>query len=378
MNLIKNFIYVLKYVFFGGLVGFAILFFMPKSPMGFNWIEAKQAWQFYQQKSHASEIPKTELIEEFSYSKAVEKAGSSVVSVKAFRRGRARPASDGRKGDMLVDISVGVGSGVIFHQDGYIVTNYHVIAGSVRVAVHFFDGRRKYADIVGFDKINDIAVLKVDIKTPRVAELGLSSEVKTGDVVMAIGTPFGLFENSVTLGIISAINHGPFYPIIQTDASINYGNSGGALINAIGQVIGISRAKFSVEKNDEIGINFGVPIDVVKEIFDDIIKHGRVIRNWLGVGLNQLNKAGHQHFNPGIEFGSGLLVSNIEKGSPSAESGLKEEDFLITFDGQKVENAIQFRKLLLSIPIGKKVEIEVLRNKQPIKLQLQLRERPNN
>ncbi|MDQ7050641.1 MAG: trypsin-like peptidase domain-containing protein [Enterobacterales bacterium] len=264
---------------------------------------------------------------------------------------------------------------LFFHPDGYIVTNYHVIVGSSRIAVHFSDGRRKYAKVVGFDQQNDIAVLKVNIRTPKVADLGDSSLVRTGDVVLAIGTPFGLFKNSVTMGIISAIDHGPFHPRIQTDASINFGNSGGALINAKGQVIGISSAKFSIEKNDEIGINFGTPIDTVKEIFTQLIKHGRVARNWLGVGLNQLNQAGHKHFQPGIAFGVGLLVSNIEKGSPGDRAGLKVEDYLIRFDGVEVTSMIQFRELFISIPIGKEVEIEVLRKQKLIKLTLKLRER---
>ncbi len=368
-------IFFAKFAFVGALIGFLWLFFMPNSSLNPNWHQLKQAWAFYQQVSNEGISSTNNGSFQLSYADAIQKAGPSVVSVKAIRQGRARPATDGRKGDMLVDISVGVGSGVIFNQDGYIVTNYHVIAGSSRVAVHFSDGRRKYAQVVGFDQQNDIAVLKVNIKTPKVAELGDSSKVRTGDVVLAIGTPFGLFKNSVTMGIISAIDHGPFHPMIQTDASINYGNSGGALINAKGQVIGISSAKFSIEKNDEIGINFGTPIDTVKEIFTQLIKHGRVARNWLGVGLNQLNKAGHTHFKPGVEFGTGLLVSNIEKGSPGDLAGLKVEDFLIKFDGVEVKSMLQFRELFISTPIGKEVEIEVLREQKPVKLTLKLRER---
>ena len=342
--------------------------------LSFNWQEANKMWQFYQQQSHNAKTTRLPSTPVHSYSKAIEKAGPSVVSVKSMYRSRARAAKKGNRGDVLVDLSVGVGSGVIFSKDGYIVTNYHVVAGSFRVSVQFSDGRRKYAKVVGFDPQNDIAVLKVNIETPQVAELALSNDIKTGDVVMAIGTPFGLFENSVTLGIISAINPDPFNPRIQTDASVNYGNSGGALINAYGQVVGISSAKFTIERNDEIGINFGVPIDIVKDTFDQIVEHGRVVRNWLGVGLNQLNKAGHKHFNPGVKFGIGLLISNIEKGSPGEKAGLKIDDFLIRFDGHKVKSLRQFRELFIAIPIGKEVEIEVLRNKKPLKLLLKLRE----
>ena len=378
MKLLLNFIYLLKYSLLGGAAGFAILFFIPDSPVSFNWREVQNVWIFYKNNHQQTEKASAETFNQpqiSSYAKAIEKAGPSVVSVQARRKGRVRPAIDGKKGDMLVDISVGVGSGVIFDKEGYIVTNYHVIAGSYSIAVHFSSGLRKYAKVVGFDKQDDIAVLKVDIPTPMVAELGNSSELKTGDVVMAIGTPLGLFANSVTQGIVSAIDHGPLDHKIQTDAAINYGISGGALINSKGQVIGISRAKFSVEKNDEIGINFATPIDFVKESFNQIVKNGRVARNWLGIGLNQLNKAGYDYVDPGIAFGNGLLVSAIEKGSPGSESGLKVRDFLTRFDGIPVENMVQFRKLFIAIPIGKEVEIEVMRDKKLLKLQLKLREK---
>jgi S1-C subfamily serine protease len=375
MKLLFNCLFVLKSTLLGLIAGFLILFFVPNSPMGFNWTEAQQAWDFYQSRNAVTSEQSNNA--ENSYSDAVNKAGPSVVSVKAFRQGRARKATDGREGDMLVDISIGVGSGVVFNTDGYIVTNYHVVVGSFRVAIHFSDGRREFATLVGFDQQNDIAVLKVGIKTPQAAELGNSSEVKTGDIALAIGTPFGLFENSVTLGIVSAINHGPLYPRIQTDASINYGNSGGALINTEGQVIGINSSKFSVDANDEIGISFAAPIEVVKETFDEIIKHGRVVRNWLGLSLNQLNRAGHDHFDPGIEFGKGLLITRIEEGSPSAVAGILQEDFLVKFDGHSVDSMVQIRKLFMALPIGKEIDIEILRNKELIKLKLKLKEKPS-
>jgi len=373
MKLITNFLYLLKFSLVGLILGFSILFFIPNSPMSFNWASANHAWEHSQKQLDQLKEPLSN--SPFSYSSAVIKAGPSVVSVKAFRQGRARPASNGPIGDVLVDFSVSVGSGVILKEDGYIVTNYHVIAGSIRVAVHFSDGQSAFAQIIGFDRQNDIAVLKVDIQTPLVAELGFSSQVQTGDIVMAIGTPFGVFKNSVTSGIISAVDHGQLDPFIQTDASINDGNSGGALINTNGQVIGITRSKFSVNRNDEIGINFAVPIDIVKEVVDSIIQHGRVARNWLGTDLNQLRKGGHQQLDPGVEYGFGLMIGNIEKGSPADLAGLQSRDFLIQFDGIKVQNMTQFRKQFMNTPIGKQVPIEVLRNKQSITLQLNLRER---
>ena len=378
MKYLTNLSFLIKYLVIGSISGLVILFFIPNSPMAFNWSSANGLWNHYQNINAVDNQGSAEGHHPFSYSKAVEKAGSSVVSVKSFHQSRPRPATDGRQGDMLVDVSMTVGSGVIFTQDGYIVTNYHVIAGSHKVAVHFSDGRKKYARIIGADQQNDIAVLKVNIKTPAVAELGNSAEVKTGDVVMAIGTPFGLFQNSVTLGIVSAIDHGPFYPKIQTDAAVNYGNSGGALINANGQVIGISRSKFSVETNDEIGINFGTPIDVVKEVFNDIKKHGRVMRNWLGIRTIQLKQAHHKNLDPGVDFGIGLFITDIEPSSPSAEAGLKIEDLLIRFDGHLINSPAEFATLFLTTEVGQEVEIEVIRDKKPVTMTLKLRERPIN
>ena len=206
-------------------------------------------------------------------------------------------------------------------------------------------------------------------------ELGLYGMVVPGAMVgWACRAQSGC--RSVPLGIVSAIDHGPFYPKIQTDAAINYGNSGGALINSKGQVIGISRSKFSVGKSDEIGINFGVPIDIVKDVFHDIKENGRVIRNWLGIKTMQLKQVQHQNLDPGVDFGVGLFIIGIEPGSPSAESGLKIEDLLIRFDGHLVKGPVEFKTLFLATPIGQEVEIEVIRDKKPVTLILKLRERP--
>ncbi|MBV1908525.1 MAG: trypsin-like peptidase domain-containing protein [Kangiellaceae bacterium] len=350
---------------------------MNNSPMSFNWSEAQKAWAYYKDEASRPASAQETLTHD-SFSAAVEKAGPSVVSVSAIRKSRVRPATDGRKGDMLVDTPIGVGSGVIVDKDGYIVTNYHVIKGSTTVAVQFSNGIRKKAQIVGVDQTNDIAVLRVNIKTPYIAELGNSDEVKVGDDLLAIGTPFGLFSNSVTKGIVSSINHGPLYPRIQTDAAINYGNSGGALLNSKGQVVGISRSKFSVDQGDEIGINFGIPINVVKESFDQIKLHGRVIRNWFGAELLQLSREGYEQLNPPVDFGKGLLINRMEQGSPSTEAGLKSGDYMIEFDGHEVSDMEHLRKIFIELPIGKEVGVRVLRNNEIIETTIKLRERPQH
>ena len=382
MKFFENFAFIIKYALIGTLVGFAVLFFIPNSPMSFNWGEAKQAWSFYKQSQNNQSNEQTPVnLAKSSFADAVDKAGPSVVSVRSIRKSRVRPATNGREGDVFVDTPFGVGSGVIFDENGYIVTNYHVVDKSARIAVQFSNGVRKYADIVGIDQKNDIAVLKVNIKTPNVAELGVSSDVRAGDVVMAIGTPFGVFDNSVTKGIISSIDHGPISPLIQTDAAINYGNSGGALVNSEGKVIGISSAKFSLEKNgnDNTGINFGIPIDTVKEVFDQLITHGRVVRNWFGANVKNFSPEFYRQLGLEVENISGLLVTQVEAGSPSAEAGLMRGDYLVEFDGHNVPSSMEgLRKIFVQIPIGKEISIEVIRKKQRVRMQLKLKEKPQS
>lgn len=391
MKIISKLLFLLKYCLLGLTFGYAVLFFAPNSQLSFNWQEVQNAWFFYKDASKKSKQNPIEALSnsnqnndhvthdgEFSFASAIKKAGPSVVSVKAIRQRGVRPDRDGAPGDMLVDVYIELGSGVIFSKDGYVVTNYHVIADTDSIMLHFSNGIRKYAKIVGFDKANDIAVLKVDIETPMVAVLGKSSDVRTGDIVMAIGTPFGLFENSVSMGIVSAINHGMLYPRIQTDASMNQGNSGGALIDVKGNVIGISTAKFSVNRDDEIGINFATPIDVVKEVFDEIVKHGRVVRNWIGLDASILTRAGHQLLSPGVKFGIGLFVSGTQPNSPAEEAGLQYKDLLTHYDGQLITSGEQFRKLFMLTPIGDSVKITYIRNKVSIETYLNLREKPKD
>ncbi len=391
MKIISKILFFLKYSFLGLTAGYAILFFVSNSPLQFNWQEVKSAWVFYKDASKKQTQNPIEALSnkiqkkadsnqnnEFSFANAINKAGPSVVSVKAIRQRGIRSARDGVPGDVLVDVYIELGSGVVFSTDGYIVTNYHVIAETDSIMLHFSNGIRKYAKIVGFDKPNDIAVLKVDIETPMVAELGSSSKVRTGDIVMTIGTPFGLFENSVSMGIVSSINHGPLYPKIQTDASMNAGNSGGALIDAQGKIIGISAAKFSLDRNDQIGINFAIPIDVVKEVFNEIVKHGRVVRNWIGLDAGTLKRGGHKLLSPGVDFGIGLFVGGTEPNSPAEESGLQYKDLITHYDGQLITSGEQFRKMFMLTPIGKSVEITYIRNRVSIKTQLNLREKPKS
>ena len=369
--------YFIKAVLWGTLVGFAILFFMPNSKMPFNWQSANQAWRFYvsHSKQQSEDLWHQRLaVEDISFAAAVDKALPSVVEVNVYRQGLRKSDKLGPD-EKIKDVSVGIGSGVILSEQGYIVTNYHVIAEADDVSINFPDGRRRYVEIVGFDRDTDIAVLKTDLKELNSASLATSRDVKTGDIVMAIGSPFAL-NKSVSLGIVSAITFNPM--LFQTDAAINTGNSGGALINSRGEVIGINQSKLSSRGGGQTGVNFAIPIDLVKKIVEDLIMHGHVRRNWLGINAVELPEYNHKQQYPQIKFGSGFFVRNIDPKSPAQKANIRVGDFINRFEGSPISGVASFYKLFYNLPIGKLVEIELIRNGELKTVQVQLIELPHD
>ena len=369
--------YFTKAILWGALVGFTILFFMPDSKMPFNWQSANQAWRFYQ--SHSKQQSEDAwhrrlAVEDISFADAVDKALPSVVEVNVYRQGLRQSDKLGPD-EKIKDVSVGIGSGVILSEQGYIVTNYHVIAEADDVSINFPDGRRRYVEIVGFDRNTDIAVLKTDLKELNSASLATSRDVKTGDIVMAIGSPFAL-NKSVSLGIVSAITFNPM--LFQTDAAINTGNSGGALINSRGEVIGINQSKLSSRGGGQTGVNFAIPIDLVKKIVEDLIMHGHVRRNWLGINAVELLEYNHKQKYPQIKFGSGFFVRNIDPKSPAQKANIRVGDFINRFEGSPISGVTSFYKLFYNLPIGKLVEIELIRNGELKTVQVQLEELPHD
>lgn len=371
--------YVVRYVLWGSVFGIMILFFMPGSKLPFNWETAQQAWQFYQSHSQTSEnkLPNTLSIEDISFSDAVAKAFPSVVSINVFRPKGLRDSAQLGPNEKILDVGVGIGSGVILSHNGYIVTNYHVVAESDRIAINLPDGRKRLVEIVGFDKETDIAVLKTDLNGLRPAALADSSHVKTGDIVMAIGNPFGS-NQSVSLGIISAvraISSKPFSPLIQTDAAINNGNSGGALINLKGEVVGINQKILSSRGGGQTGINYAIPVEQVKKIVEDIILFGYYRRNWLGIKAEEYTQHSHNQLFPEIEFGTGFFVTNVESESPAEKAGVELNDFITHVDGVPVSGVASFYKIFYNIPISKKIKLQLIRNQQIVKTEIQLIDR---
>ena len=258
-----------------------------------------------------------------------------------------------------------LGSGFIISEDGYILTNDHVVSGADEIKVQLSDGRTFSATIKGLDPKIDLALLKIDAgaNLPVVA-LGSSDSLQVGEWVMAIGNPFGL-EQTVTAGIVSAkgrvIGAGPYDDFIQTDASINPGNSGGPLFNAQGEVVGINTAIVAGGQ----GIGFAIPIDLAKGIIPQLKEKGHVTRGWLGVSVQAVSEELAASF--GLEKAQGALVTSVTPDSPAAKAGIARGDIILTFDGHRVDNISDLPRLVASTPVDASVPMEVFRNGKRLK-----------
>jgi serine protease Do len=283
-------------------------------------------------------------------------------------------------GDQEFDIPSS-GSGFVIDTAGHILTNDHVVRDGIRIDVHLADGRQLPARLVGRDPMTDIAVVQIEADSPLpTVPLGNSDEVRIGDWVVAIGNPLGMLEGSVTAGIVSAKGRtdisirggGPSYQdFIQTDASINPGNSGGPLVDDQGRAIGINTA-YNAPGN---GIGFAISINMAREVAEQLIRRGRVPRAMLGVGLTGLD-ADLAH-GWGLEGVSGVVVTEVQEGSPADEAGIEEGDIITEFGGQPTPLVSPFRLLVARSEIGSNVRIRVLRRGRPVDALVHLVERPD-
>lgn len=268
-----------------------------------------------------------------------------------------------------------LGSGVLFDKEGYIITNNHVIENADEILVKLNNEKEYKADIVGRDPNTDLALIRVkaDEELP-VAKLGDSESMKVGQWVVAIGNPFGL-EQTVTAGIISAkgrvIGAGPYDDFIQTDASINPGNSGGPLINMDGEVIGINTAIVASGQ----GIGFAIPINIAKEIVEELKESGEVTRGWLGVAIQTPDESLAEYY--GIEKGEGVLITEVFPGDPAAEAGIQANDIILSVDGKAINKSRTLSRLVAGMAVGQKAEIEVLREGKKKTFTVTIAERPD-
>lgn len=274
-----------------------------------------------------------------------------------FERFYGAPQKDTKKRSL--------GSGVIISNDGYILTNLHVVAKAAEIKVRLADGREFDAKIIGTDEKIDVALIKIDAKTElKAAALGDSDALRVGDWVIAIGNPFGL-AHTVTAGIVSAkdrmIGAGPYDDFIQTDASINPGNSGGPLFNIKGEVIGINTVILS-PSGANVGIGFAIPINMVKEVLSDLKDKGKVTRGWLGISVQPLTPELVAALN--LTVTEGALVSDTDKGGPAEKAGIKRGDIIIELEGKKITDITQLPRMVARMEAGKEINIKIVRDNE--------------
>ncbi|HEY8461437.1 MAG TPA: DegQ family serine endoprotease [Blastocatellia bacterium] len=261
-------------------------------------------------------------------------------------------------------IQRGLGSGVIITKDGYILTNHHVIDGAEEIRVEMANNRGYDAKLIGDDPRSDLAVLKIDAKDLPMLTLGDSDKVRVGDVALAVGNPLGIGQ-TVTAGIISAkgrstgLSDGSFGSFLQTDAPINQGNSGGALVSTAGELVGINSQIVS-PTGGNIGIGFAIPANMARSVAEQLIRSGKVRRGYLGVGVQQITS--DMAANLGLKEVSGVIVSNVERGSPAERAGLKQGDVITVINGTKIEDSNSLRNIIASAGPGAEVTITVLRD----------------
>jgi Do/DeqQ family serine protease len=266
---------------------------------------------------------------------------------------------------------------VIVDKGGFILTNDHVIEQADEIEVRLSDKRKFTAKVIGKDPKTDLAVIKIDAPSDLpVAKLGDSTKIRIGEWAIAIGNPFGL-DQTVTVGVISAVGRSDvgittYEDFIQTDASINPGNSGGPLLNLNGEVVGINTAIVATGQ----GIGFAIPISMAREIKDRLIAQGKVVRGWLGVGIQELTEELAAQF--GVKPDDGVLVGNVMKDSPAERGGVKPGDIIQELNGTKISGVHQLQKEVAQGPVGSQARLKVLREKQPITLTIALGEQPTD
>jgi serine protease Do len=278
-----------------------------------------------------------------------------------------------------------VGSGFLISEDGFIVTNDHVVGSATKVVVTLTDGEHLDADIIGSDQASDIALLKIHKNSLVYIPLGNSEDIIIGEWVVALGNPFGLFEvnqkPTVTVGVVSATNmrlssnENRYYrDMIQTDAAINSGNSGGPLVNTLGEVIGMNTLIFTGNQfnTGNIGLGFAIPINKVKKIIDELKKNGKINRNyWIGLNIQTIDNNIAQYYK--LKNVQGAIVVSVEKGSPADKADIRAEDIILGVNGEAVNGAEDFWGIITDMNIGDNVKVKLIRHGEDIEKDFELK-----
>jgi len=271
----------------------------------------------------------------------------------------------------------GLGSGVIVDKNGYILTNNHVIRGADEIKVKLPDNRDFKGKVIGTDPKTDLAVVKIDADDLPVIKFGDSDKLKVGEMVLAIGNPFGL-NQTVTTGIVSAtgranVGVADYEDFIQTDAAINPGNSGGALVNIRGELIGINTAIFSTTGGYQ-GIGFSIPSNMAKSVMKSLIKEGKVVRGWFGISIQEITPELAKQF--GLEHEKGVLVGDVIEDSPAEKAGIQRGDVIIEYNGREVKDVTGLRNMVSSTLPGKEVIIKIIRDRREKTARIKISEMP--
>ncbi len=380
MSITRTLNFVFRFATVGIAAALAVVWLRPE------WIRAPRPVVQIQQAATPTVVQRSGAAAPLSFADAVQRASPAVVNIYSARilgdldreaaphldRFLDREAiPDGRQ------IQTGLGSGVIFSDKGYILTNYHVIAGANEVEVMLSNGRSAAASLVGSDPDTDLAVLKIQLPDVPAITLGDSEHLQVGDVVLAIGNPYGVGQ-TVTQGIVSATGRkrlgiNTYENFIQTDAAINPGNSGGALVNSRGELVGINTAIFSRTGGSQ-GIGFAIPANLARKILTEVIEHGHVVRGWLGISMNDLTPDRARE--AGLENPYGVVVAALFDDSPARRAGLKPGDILLEVNSEQVYDARQMLDLIARVKPGDKINLEGIRNGSRFRAEAQVSERP--
>ncbi len=347
-----------------------------------EWLELGRGTFVPKQDSKVIAVPATA-----SYRDAVSRAMPAVVNIyttKEIRQPQSPLLDDPFLkrffGERFSDTEkqMSLGSGVVVTHDGYVLTNNHVVETADQIEVAFEDGRKASARLVGNDPETDLAVIKIDLPDLPAITFGNVDDVKVGDVVLAIGNPFGVGQ-TVTMGIVSALGRSQlginiYENFIQTDAAINPGNSGGALIDTGGNLIGINSAIYS-QSGGSMGIGFAIPVSTVRMVMDAIITKGQVVRGWIGVEPRDITPELAENLDLGKQ--DGVIIAAVLKNGPADRAGIRPGDILVSVDGKNIANMKEMFNLIATLPPESKTGVVVLRDGKEVSLEIIVGKRPS-